>query len=107
MFEVLYRYDPGTTILKPMPETAEAALRELVDGNRAFAEVLELADAGLPGGRQVINLTAKDLGLTIKGDAAPEQLPFAAVLSCADRACSGRNGAVAAVERALCRTYRR
>jgi carbonic anhydrase len=84
MFEVLYRYDPKTTVLKSMPETAGAALRKLIEGNQAFAKVLDRADAGLPSGRQVITLTAKDLGVTIKGDAAPEQLPFAAVLSCAD-----------------------
>lgn len=37
-----------------MPETAEAALRMLIEGNQTFAQVLNRADAGLPSGRQVI-----------------------------------------------------
>ena len=84
MFEVLYRYDPGTTVLRPMPATPEAALHELTSGNQAFAELLDRASAGIPTGRQIVNLAAKDLGLAAEGDEAPEQLPFAAILSCAD-----------------------
>lgn len=67
-----------------MPATAEAARRVLVTGNRDFAGVLDRADVGIASGRYIVNLTAKDLGLTTSGDEAPEQLPFAAVLSCAD-----------------------
>ena len=84
MFEVLYKYDPGTTVLRPMPATPEAARHELTSGNQTFAEILERASAGIPTGRQIVNLAAKDLGLAAEGDEAPEQLPFAAVLSCAD-----------------------
>lgn len=84
MFEVLYRYDSETTVLEPMPGTADAALHTLIDGNQAFAAILDRADAGIPSERKIISLTAKDLGLTSPGDAAPEQQPFAAVLSCSD-----------------------
>ena len=59
-------------------------MRELAAGNREFAEILERADAGIPSPRRVVHLAATDLGLTNQGDTAPEQLPFAAVLSCAD-----------------------
>jgi carbonic anhydrase len=84
MFEVLYRYDPGTTVLEPVPGTADEALHALIDGNQAFAAILERADAGIASERKIITLTAKDLGLTAPGDPAPEQQPFAAVLSCSD-----------------------
>ena len=84
MFEVLYTYDPRTTVLRPIPGSAEAALQELTDGNQAFAAILDRAEAGIPSGRKIISLTAKDLGLTSPGDVAPDQQPFAAVLSCAD-----------------------
>lgn len=84
MFEVLYQYDPDARLSWTMPATAEAARRVLTTGNQDFASVLDRADFGLPSGRYIVNLTAKDLGLTSDGDMAPEQLPFAAVLSCAD-----------------------
>ncbi len=84
MIEILWQYDPETAAHRLMPATAEAALRELAAGNREFAETLERADAGIPSPRRVVHLVARDLGLTNQGDTAPEQLPFAAVLSCAD-----------------------
>lgn len=84
MFEVLYQYDPDTPASWAMPATAEEARRVLAKGNRDFAGVLDRAEIGIPSGRYIVNLTAKDLGLTTSGDLAPEQLPFAAVLSCAD-----------------------
>ena len=84
MFEVLYQFDPDAKVSSTMPATAEAARRVLTTGNQDFASVLDRADIGLPSGRHIVNLSAKDLGLTTMGDLAPEQLPFAAVLSCAD-----------------------
>lgn len=86
MFEVLYQFDPDAKVSSTMPATAEAARRVLTTGNQDFASVLDRADIGLPSGRHIVNLSAKDLGLTTMGDLAPEQLPFAAVLSCADAA---------------------
>jgi carbonic anhydrase len=84
MIEILYQYDPQHAQQNQAPATASAARQELIDGNRAFAEVLANADAGMPTARKVVRLAATDLGLAPKGSEAPEQLPFAAVLSCAD-----------------------
>lgn len=84
MFEVLYQFDPDAIVSGRMPATAEEARRILTTGNQDFAGVLDRADIGIPSGRYIVNLSAKDLGLTNAGDLAPEQLPFAAVLSCAD-----------------------
>ena len=41
MFEILYQYDPGAEVVRPMPAAAEAAARELISGNRAFAGILD------------------------------------------------------------------
>ena len=103
MIEILWQYDPETATHRLMPATAEAALRELAAGNREFAETLERADAGIPSPRRVVHLVARDLGLTNQGDTAPEQLPFAAALSCADALCAGRDDLVAGSQRSLCR----
>ena len=82
--EILYQYDPEHAQPQQAPATASAARQELTEGNRAFAEVLASAGAGTPTARKVVRLAATDLGLAPKGSEAPEQLPFAAVLSCAD-----------------------
>ncbi len=82
--EILYQYDPQHAQQQQAPATASAARQELTEGNRAFAEVLANAEAGTPTARKVVRLAATDLGLAPKGSEAPEQLPFAAVLSCAD-----------------------
>ena len=83
MIEILWQYDPQAA-QRQMPTTAGAAREELTNGNRAFAEILSRAAAGAPTERTIVRLAARDLGLPAAGDAAPEQLPFAAVLSCAD-----------------------
>jgi len=67
-----------------MPATADAARRELFDGNQAFAEVLAGANDATRTARRTVRLSAKDLGLATNGGAMPDQLPFALVLSCAD-----------------------
>ena len=84
MIEILWQLDPQNQEQRQMPASARAAQRELADGNAAFAEVLASVESGTPTPRKVVRLTARDLGLGAAHDEAPEQLPFAAVLSCAD-----------------------
>ena len=84
MIELLWRYDPQVAAQKPMPATADAARKELFDGNQALAEVLASANDATYTVRKTVQLSAKDLGLATPGSAVPDQLPFALVLSCAD-----------------------
>lgn len=84
MIEILWQYDPGAPAREERPTTARAAQQALTDGNRAFAEILGYAEDRGPSVRKEVRLTAADLGLGAARNTAPEQLPFAAVLSCAD-----------------------
>jgi carbonic anhydrase len=56
----------------------------LIDGNGAFAELLDsVRDEGTPA-RRVVQVDPRDLGLSSGTTAAPSQHPFAAVLGCSD-----------------------
>lgn len=84
MIEILWQYDPQVAAQRPMPATADAARKELCDGNQAFVEVLAGANDATRTVRRTVQLSAKDLGLAAPGSTTPDQLPFALVLSCAD-----------------------
>jgi carbonic anhydrase len=63
------------------PETPTAAIATLMEGNRAFCDLLaEHSDAGAPA---VMHIALEDLGVGPPG-VAPVQQPFAAFLGCAD-----------------------
>ncbi len=62
------------------PETPAEAIAALIEGNRAFRDLL--AEAG-DGGPAVMHIALEDLGLGAPG-VAPVQQPFAAFLGCAD-----------------------
>jgi carbonic anhydrase len=82
MIEVVWRYDPDAPPPAPLPTTPEDARRVLTAGNRAFAELFDARSAGPH--RQVLQLTATEIGLDGASRRTPHQQPFAAVLSCAD-----------------------
>jgi carbonic anhydrase len=84
MIEILWQYDPNLEQQKPPPATATDARNELKKGNESYAQIVTGAVSGAPTARRVVRLAAKDLGLAPEGMEAPEQLPFAAVLSCSD-----------------------
>ncbi len=78
--------DPASPTRRPLtptqrPETPAAAVATLMEGNRAFSELLaEQSAGGAPG---VVQIALEDLGLGLPGVAPPQQ-PFAAFLGCAD-----------------------
>ena len=82
MFDLIYRIDPDAPSAKP-PKTAKAAWKRLEAGNRDFAGIsnIYLRNHTDP---HIITLNAEALGLAKSDGSAPAQLPFAAVLGCAD-----------------------
>jgi len=82
--EIVYRYDGANARVRSRPASTEAALRRLQEGNHAFAELLNTVRAGEGSVRHVIDVDARDLGLSAGANAAPSQRPFAAVLGCSD-----------------------
>jgi carbonic anhydrase len=82
MFELVYRFDDKQAAPRKMPRTAEEACRLLVQGNRDFAEM-----TGPPSSdrkTRVIDSDPRMFGWGADDGDAPVQVPFAAVLGCAD-----------------------
>ncbi|MBP6788644.1 MAG: hypothetical protein KA170_13720 [Candidatus Promineofilum sp.] len=63
------------------PETPAAAIAALIEGNRAFCDLL--AEQSASGAPVLMQIALEDLGLGLPGVAPPQQ-PFAAFLGCAD-----------------------
>ncbi|MBK6803989.1 MAG: hypothetical protein IPG84_03530 [Betaproteobacteria bacterium] len=81
--EIVYRYEAGSAGGRARPVDPEAAKRRLDAGNETFAALLDdLVDGDAPA-RHVIPIEARELGILTPG-AAPAQLPYAAILGCAD-----------------------
>lgn len=77
--EVTYRFGGDESTPRERPNDAASALCRMNEGSRAFADMFS---AG--GGRQVINIDPRDVGIQPDGMESPEQHPFAAVLGCSD-----------------------
>ena len=82
MFELIYCFDATQTRPHPIPRTAEEACRLLVQGNRDFAEMTDAHHAGKK--TRVIPFDPQAFGWGVGDESAPAQVPFAAVLGCAD-----------------------
>lgn len=83
MIDIVYRYDPATSVPPDQPATPAAAVERLVAGNQGFIKVAELA-AGEKPASHVIPFDLFDIGVAENPEAAPRQQPFAAVLGCSD-----------------------
>ena len=82
MFELIYRFDPANADSQRAPTSWTEARDLLVRGNRDFAE---MTDARRPEKEtRVIHFDPRALGWGSDTDGAPAQVPFAAVLGCAD-----------------------
>jgi len=79
--DLVYRFDPARPPRRRAPHTPAEAQRRLLQGNRAFAELL---DSGRHGNVRVIPLGPADVGHGVEPGVAPIQRPFAAVLGCSD-----------------------
>jgi carbonic anhydrase len=78
--DITYRYETRDTPARPRPLDGDAALARLINGNRAFAALLE--DPTNEHLERIISVDSRDLGL---GDTSlPKQRPFAAILGCSD-----------------------
>jgi len=82
MFDLIYRFDPANTESFRMPQTWEEACQLLVQGNRDFAEMTDARRTGRE--TRVIPFDPRALGWGVDSKSAPAQVPFAAVLGCAD-----------------------
>ena len=82
MFDLIYRFDPANVSSQRAPQNWEEARDLLVQGNRDFAEMTDLNNADRK--MRVIPFDPRALGWGISSDGVPAQVPFAAVLGCAD-----------------------
>jgi len=82
MFEIIYRFDPESPLNPKLPSTAEEARRYLVQGNRDFARLT--TQRSKQKRSRVISFDPRALGWGLPVKDAPVQVPFAAVLGCAD-----------------------
>jgi carbonic anhydrase len=82
--EITYRCGEDAAAAEARPADADAALRRMNDGNRAFADLFAQVDATAGTARRVIPISGQDFGLGRLDAGAPSQRPYAAVLGCAD-----------------------
>lgn len=83
MIEIVWQFDPDAPKPEISPTNAGEARRLLELGNRGFAEMV----ANLHNRktiRHVRNIVPENLGLSGTPGLAPQQAPYAALLSCAD-----------------------
>ncbi len=84
MLEMVWQYDPTQKIAQVKPATFRAARTILEAGNDAFANFLNAASQAQTSIRKEMPVAAADIGLSDVPGQPPQQVPFAAVLSCAD-----------------------
>jgi carbonic anhydrase len=82
MFDLIYRFDPANADTQRAPQTWQEACQLLVQGNRDFAAMTEANHAERE--TRIIPFDPRALGWGISSDGVPAQVPFAAVLGCAD-----------------------
>jgi carbonic anhydrase len=81
MVEIVWRYDSQQLEQPTSATTAADAKLRLDKGNQAFVEAASDSNSSA---RTIVHLSADDLGLGAEPGHAPRQMPFAAVLGCAD-----------------------
>ena len=81
--DIIYRYNPRETLIRPLPSDSNTALLRLEDGNKSFAALVDHVkdESGI---QQVIAVDPRDLGLGSGSPEMPKQRPFAAILGCSD-----------------------
>jgi carbonic anhydrase len=79
MREIVWQITGTSGEQRPHPQDAATARKRLETGNEAFTRLFGDDEDG----RRLVQLAPEELGITDNGQ-APEQQPFATVLSCAD-----------------------
>ena len=82
--DIIYRYEAGGALPKPLPTDSDAALLRLNCGNQGFAALLDHLNDESGVIQQIIPVDPRDLGLVSGSAGIPEQRPFAVVLGCSD-----------------------
>ena len=82
--DIIYRYEAGGALPKPLPTDSDAALLRLNCGNQGFAALLDHLNDESGVIQQIIPVDPRDLGLVSGSTGIPEQRPFAVVLGCSD-----------------------
>ena len=82
--DIIYRYEAGGALPKPIPGDSEAARLRLDNGNRDFAALLDHVNDESGIIQQIIPVDPRDLGLELGRTGIPKQRPFAAILGCSD-----------------------
>ena len=89
LLELIYRYDPYRAISVKRPADAEAAIRQLVNGNRRLINQIRhmqqaaIGDDSAPA-QTVVPVDLVGLGLPFFPGTPNDQAPFALVLGCSD-----------------------
>jgi carbonic anhydrase len=81
--DIIYRYNPRETAIRPLPSDSSAALLRLNEGNKSFAALVDNVKH-VSGIQRVIPVDPRDLGLISGSPEIPKQRPFAAILGCSD-----------------------
>jgi carbonic anhydrase len=82
--DIVYRCIEGASRMRARPRDPDEALQRLNQGNLTFASLFTGADAEDGEIRHEIDVDLHDLGLLASVDEPLRQVPFAAILGCAD-----------------------
>lgn len=86
--DYVYRFDPRNPSTKPSPPDAEAARKNLEDGNRMFSQWMGSCQNSTIGTeeepRYVVQCNGLEVGMVRKQGGMPKQAPFAVVIGCSD-----------------------
>jgi carbonic anhydrase len=86
--DYIYRFDPKNPSTRPSPPDADAARRNLEDGNRMFARWMASCQGQEPkvgeGPGYVVPCNGLEVGMARKQGGMPKQAPFAVVVGCSD-----------------------
>jgi carbonic anhydrase len=82
MFDLIYRYDPENIKPDRLPRDGKEAKQLLTKGNRKFVDITDLSRTKQK--THVIPFNPRAFGWGVEGLEAPAQVPFAAILGCAD-----------------------
>jgi carbonic anhydrase len=85
--DIIYRYDTFAAILPKSTGTADAAIRELLEGHARYRRIVAHVEKELfseQASEQPLVIAADPLSLNFSVVGAPPQIPFAVALGCSD-----------------------
>jgi carbonic anhydrase len=85
--DYIYRFDPKNPSAKPLPRDAEAARKDLENGNRMFSQWMESCRNRTPTDGEpqyIVPCNGLEVGMSRTHGEMPRQAPFAVVVGCSD-----------------------